>query len=257
MSKLQVDLSGKTALVTGGGSGFGRAFARVLSANGARVCITGRRLHKLEATLDGIAGANADNSLAVVMDVTEPESIAAGFDACEQQLGIADIVVSNAGIARPGLSHKQSIEDFQAVINTNLIAAYGVAREGGRRLIAAEKPGCVVNVASLLAFVVEKGLGAYAASKAGLVQVTRTMAIEWARYGIRVNALAPGYIRTEMNREYFDTEEGKQFITHIPQYRLGTPEELEGPLLLLVSDAGSYMTGSVVTVDGGLSLAGP
>ena len=257
MGKLQVDLAGKTALVTGGGSGFGQSFARVLLANGARVCITGRRMHKLEATLAGIGDANDSNSLAVTMDVTDPASVAAGFDICEAQLGLADIVVSNAGIAKPGFSHEQYIEDFQAVINTNLVAAYGVAREGGRRLIAAQKPGCVVNVASLLAFVVEKGLGSYAASKAGLVQVTRTMAVEWARYGIRVNALAPGYILTDMNRTYFDTDHGKRFITGIPQSRLGATDELDGPLLLLVSDAGSYMTGSVVTVDGGLSLAAP
>ena len=257
MSDIRVDLSGRTALVTGGGSGFGQAFARVLLANGAKVCITGRRIHKLEETLAGIGEAHAGNSLAVAMDVTDPESVAAGFDACEEQLGLADIVVSNAGIARPGLSHQQSIDDFQAVIDTNLVAAYGVSREGGQRLIAAERPGCIINVASLLAFVVEKGLGAYAASKAGLVQVTRTMAIEWARYGIRVNALAPGYILTDMNRDYFASDAGKTFITHIPQGRLGTPAELDGPLLLLVSDSGSYMTGSVVTVDGGLSLAGP
>ncbi len=257
MANIQVDLSGKTALVTGGGSGFGQAFARVLLANGARVCITGRRMHKLEATLADIAGADDSNSLAVTMDVTDPASVATGFDACEAKLGLADIVVSNAGIAKPGLSHQQSLEDFQAVIDTNLVAAYSVAREGGSRLIAAQQPGCVVNVASLLAFVVEKSLGAYAASKAGLVQVTRTMAIEWARYGIRVNALAPGYVLTDMNREYFETDAGKQFIKGIPQYRLGGPEELDGPLLLLASDAGSYMTGTVLTVDGGLSLAGP
>lgn len=257
METLSVDLSGKTALVTGGGSGFGRAFAAVLVANGARVCITGRRLNKLEETLAAIPGANDSNSLAVAMDVTDSTSVAAGFDACESQLGLADIVVSNAGISRVGQSHELSEEDWLAVIDTNLNAAYRVSAEGGRRLIAARQPGRVVNVCSILATVVQKGLVAYAASKAGLVQVTKTMAVEWARYGIRVNALAPGYIVTEMNRDYFASDAGKAFIKKVPQRRLGEVHDLDGPLLLLVSDAGAYMTGSVLVVDGGLSLTGP
>jgi len=257
MAKIGVDLTGKTALVTGGGSGFGQAFARVLRANGARVCVTGRRLNKLEETLAAIPGADATNSLAVVMDVTDPASVAAGFDACESRLGLADIVVSNAGISRVGHAHELPEEDWLAVIDTNLNAAYRVSAEGGRRLIAAGKPGCVVNISSILALVVQNGLIAYAAAKAGLVQVTKTMAVEWARYGIRVNALAPGYVETEMNRDYFATEAGKAFIKKVPQRKLGAPEDLDGPLLLLVSDAGAYMTGSVLVVDGGLSLAGP
>lgn len=257
MTKLSVDLAGKTALVTGGGSGFGQAFARTLLASGARVCITGRRLNALEDTLAAIPGADPSNSLAVAMDVTDPAAVKAGFDACESKLGLADIVVSNAGISRIGQAHELSEEDWLAVIDTNLNAAYRVSAEGGRRLIAAGQPGCVVNVSSILALVVEKGLAAYAASKAGLVQVTKTMAVEWARYGIRVNALAPGYVVTEMNRDYFATDAGKAFIKKIPQRKLGTPEDLDGPLLLLVSDAGAYMTGSVLVVDGGLSLAGP
>ena len=257
MAALRVDLSGKTALVTGGGSGFGQGFARVLLANGARVCITGRRLNKLEQTLVDIPGADDRNSLAVAMDVTDPASVVAGFDACESHLGLADIVVSNAGISRVGYSHELSEEDWSAVINTNLNGAYRVSAEGGRRLIAAGHPGCVVNVCSILAQVVQKGQVAYAASKAGLVQVTKTMAVEWARYGIRVNALAPGYVMTEMNRDYFASDAGKAFVKKIPQRKLGSVEDLDGPLLLLVSDAGAYMTGSVLVVDGGLSLTGP
>lgn len=257
MGTLSADLSGKTALVTGGGSGFGQAFARVLLANGARVCITGRRLNKLKETLAGIANADDSNSLAVAMDVTDPVSVSAGFDACESRLGVADIIVSNAGISRLGLSHELSEEDWLAVIDTNLNAAYRVSAEGGRRLIAAELPGCVVNVSSILAMVVQKGLVAYAASKAGLVQVTKTMALEWARHGIRVNALAPGYVVTEMNSDYFASDAGKAFIKKVPQRKLGEVEDLDGPLLLLVSDAGAYMTGSVLVVDGGLSLTGP
>jgi NAD(P)-dependent dehydrogenase (short-subunit alcohol dehydrogenase family) len=244
------DLTGRVALVTGASSGLGVQFARTLAGAGARVVIGARRRDRLDALVDEIGAAGGD-ALAVTLDVTDADSIAAAFDAAEAAFGTVQILVNNAGISRGAFLTRQSEEDWDAVIDTNLKAVWRVASEAARRMSAASVAGSVINISSLLAFGTSKLLGSYMAAKAGVVQLTKAMALEWARDNIRVNALAPGYIPTEINDGFFKTDAGKAMISRIPQERVGDPGELAGPLLLLASDASSYMTGSVITVDGG------
>jgi NAD(P)-dependent dehydrogenase (short-subunit alcohol dehydrogenase family) len=246
----QFDLTGRIALVTGAGSGLGRSFAMVLAQAGARVAVAGRRADKLDATVAEIR-SRGGTAEACVMDVTEPAAVGSSFDAIEQRLGAVEILVNNAGISRVGLLADASEEDWSAVIDTNLTAVHRVAREAARRLQAAGRPGTVINIASILGLRVHAGLGAYAAAKAAVVHLTKVQALEWARSGIRANAIAPGYFETEMNAGYFDTDAGRAMTKRIPLRRIGNIDELAGALLLLASDASSYMTGSVLTVDGG------
>jgi len=244
------DLTGRIALVTGAGSGLGRSFAMVLAQAGARVAVAGRRADKLDATVTEIR-SRGGTAEPCVMDVTEPAAVAAAFDAIEQRLGTVEILVNNAGISRVGLLTDASEEDWSAVLDTNLTAVHRVAREAARRLQAAGRPGTVINIASILGQRVHAGLGAYVAAKAAVIQLTKIQALEWARGGIRANAIAPGYFETEMNAGYFDTDAGQAMTKRIPMRRIGNVDELAGALLLLAADASSYMTGSVLTVDGG------
>lgn len=248
---ISADLGGKVALVTGASGGLGGRFARTLAASGAAVALAARRVDRLEALAGEIAAAGG-RAVAVAMDVTQDASVAAAFDAAEAALGPVDVLINNSGIAGRGAPMRDvPPAEFAAVLEVNLVGAYRVAREAAGRLIAAGREGSIVNVASILGLRVGSGVGAYAASKAGLAQLTRAMALEWARHGIRVNALAPGYILTDLNRAFFDSEPGKAMIRRIPQRRLGEPADLDGPLLLLASDASRYMTGAVLVVDGG------
>jgi len=249
------DLNGRVALVTGASSGLGTHFAGVLATAGARVALAARRTDRLERLATAIAGDGGE-ALPVALDVTDASSVRNAFDAVEAALGTVTIVVNNSGVAVTARSHELAEEDWDQVLDTNLKGAWLVAREGARRLVASGTPGTIVNIASIVAFGVAGGLGAYGASKAGLVQLTRTMASELARHGVRVNAIAPGYIETEINRGFFATESGQRMIARIPQRRIGKPEELDGALLLLASDASAYMTGSVIAVDGGHLSAG-
>jgi NAD(P)-dependent dehydrogenase (short-subunit alcohol dehydrogenase family) len=193
--------------------------------------------------------------MAVTMDVTSSASIAAALDEIESAFGVVTIVVNNAGITIPKLLLDLSDDDWTNVIDTNLTGVAYVARESARRMIAAGVGGSIVNIASILAERVQKALTNYAASKAAVVQFTKAAALEFAQYNIRVNALCPGYFNTDLNSEWFKTSEGQALIKRIPQRRTGTLSELNGPLLLLASDAGSLMTGSAVTVDGGHVLS--
>ena len=248
--RLTFDLNGRTALVTGASSGLGRHFARTLAVHGAAVVLAARRTERLEALAGEIRDAGGV-AYPIRMDVTDAHSVAVGLDAAEEALGVPDILVNNSGIARPATTLEVTEADWAGVVGTNLEGAWRVAQGTARRMVDAERPGTIVNVLSILAFGVARGLGSYAASKAGLLQLTRTMAMELARHRVRVNAIAPGYVLTEMNREFFASEAGVEMTKRIPQRRIGDPSELDGALLLLASDASSYMTGSTIVIDGG------
>jgi len=244
------DVRGRVALVTGASSGLGDNFARVLSKGGATVAVAARRADRLAALVADLERAGG-KALAVSMDVSDPASVEAGLAAVVKAVGAPDIVVNNAGIAqtKPALQITES--DWRDVMNTNLDGAWRVAQGSAKAMVAAGKGGSIINIASVLGLRVASNLLAYAAAKAALIQVTEALALEWARYGIRVNAIAPGYIETEINRGFFQTEAGQAMVKRVPQRRIGTPSDLDGALLLLASDASGYMTGSTVVVDGG------
>ena len=248
--RLNFDLSGRTAVVTGASSGLGRHFARTLATHGASVVLAARRVERLE-DLAGEIRDSGGMAHPIRLDVTDAQSVASGLEAAQEAFGVPDILVNNSGVARPARTLDVTEDDWARVIGTNLEGAWRVAQGTARRMVDAGRPGVIINVLSVLAFGVGSGLGPYAASKGGLLQITRTMALELARHHVRVNAIAPGYILTEMNREFFATEAGEAMIRHIPQRRIGDPSDLDGALLLLASDASSYMTGSTIVVDGG------
>lgn len=236
------DLTGKRAIVTGASGGLGLHFAQILATHGAEVTLAARRREKLEAAVGGIGrGASA-----VSLDVTDPESVVAAFSGAAY-----DIVINNAGVTVDGPALKTSEEDWGRVIDTDLTGVFRIAQAAARGMTAAGTGGSIVNIASILGLRVAGNLAAYATAKAGVVQMTKSLALEWARHGIRVNALCPGYIETDLNRDFFASDAGKSLIKRVPQRRLGQMSELDGPLLLLASEAGSFMTGSEIAVDGG------
>lgn len=250
----QYSLDGRTALVTGASSGLGRHFATTLSRAGAQVAVAARRRDKLEETVEIIAREDG-TALPVIMDVTEPPSVAAAFDAAEEALGPITILVNNAGVPSRTPFLDMGEDEWRQTMDVNLDGVAQVAREAGRRMRAAKTGGSIINIASVLGLSVLRSVSAYAVSKAAVIQLTKAMALEVARDNIRVNALAPGYFATDLNRGFLSSDAGQRIIASVPQARVGNLEELDGPLLLLASDAGSFMTGSVVSVDGGASLA--
>jgi NAD(P)-dependent dehydrogenase (short-subunit alcohol dehydrogenase family) len=244
------DVRGRVALVTGASSGLGEHFARCLAQRGANVVVAARRADRLAGLVAAIA-AEGGSAHAVTLDVTDPASVAAAVDRASGVAGPIDILVNNAGIADTKASLELTEADWRRVLDTNLDGAWRMAQAVARTMIAAKRPGSIVNIASILGLRQATHLLAYAAAKAALVQVTRSLALEWARHGIRVNAIAPGYVLTEMNRDFFASEPGQAMAKRVPQRRIGDPRDLDGALLLLASDAGAYMTGAVVVVDGG------
>jgi NAD(P)-dependent dehydrogenase (short-subunit alcohol dehydrogenase family) len=250
MSANLFDVGGRVALVTGASSGLGDNFARTLAAAGATVAVAARRTDRLAALVADIARAGG-KAHAVAMDVADPKSVEAGFAAILKAVGAPDIVVNNAGIAQTKASIELTEEDWRTTMSTNLDGAWRVAQASARAMVAAKKGGSIINIASILGIRVSSHLLAYAAAKAALIQVTEALALEWARYKIRVNAIAPGYIETEINQGQFQTEAGQAMLKRVPQRRIGTAAELNGALMLLASDASSYMTGATIVVDGG------
>ena len=244
------DLSGKIALVTGASSGLGNHFARTLAASGAVVIVGARRREKLDALVSQLQ-AEGRRAMAVTLDVTDPASVGSAFEAAVRGAGAPDIIVNNAGIAHTSASLELGEADWRRVMETNLDGAWRVAQAGAKAMLAAGKGGAIVNIASILGLRVATSLLAYAAAKAALIQLTQALALEWARHGIRVNAIAPGYVETEINRGFFETDAGKAMVKRVPQRRIGRACDLDGALLLLASEAGGYMTGSTIVVDGG------
>jgi NAD(P)-dependent dehydrogenase (short-subunit alcohol dehydrogenase family) len=220
----------------------------------ASVAIAARRADRL-ASLQAELLTTGAKAAAVELDVQAAKSVSAAFDAAETALGPIDIVVNNAGISivKPALEMPE--EDWDAVVDTNLRGAWLVAQAAGKRWVAAKRSGVIVNIASILGLRTIGQVAPYNASKAGLIHLTRALAMEWARHNIRVNAICPGYIETEMNSDFWKTPGGQRLIERIPQRRIGQPEHLDGALLLLASDAGTFMTGSVLTVDGGHAVS--
>lgn len=247
-------LAGRTALVTGASSGLGKHFARVLAGAGAKVVVCARRVDRLEALAGEIAAAGGE-AKPVAMDVTSGASIEAAFDEAEAALGPVSVLVNNAGIPSSSYFLKMPEEEWRSVLDVNLDGVFRVGQAAAKRMAARGAGGAIVNIASVLGLGVLKTLAPYAVSKAGVIQLTKAMALELARDGIRVNAIAPGYIVTEMNEDFLAGAAGQKLLAKVPMTRAGDLRELDGPLLLLASDAGSYMTGSVVTVDGGTLLS--
>ena len=248
---IAANLSGRTALITGASSGLGAHFARLLAANGARVALGARRRERLEA----LAGEIGDRAAAVTMDVAQEADVVAGFDAAQDAFGPVDTVIANAGVDGAGMAIDMPEDEIERTLAINLKGAILTAREGAKRMIAGEvSGGRIVLIASITAFEASPGLVAYAASKAGVVQAARSMAREWARHGICVNTISPGYIRTAINDDWFDTEPGRKQIARFPRRRLMEPEGLDGPLLFLCSDAAEFTTGANFMLDDGQTL---
>ncbi|HEY6382588.1 MAG TPA: glucose 1-dehydrogenase [Pseudolabrys sp.] len=243
-------LKGRVALVTGASSGLGAQFARALADNGADVALVARRVDRLKALKDEIE-TKGGRAVAAEADVTDRAAMLRAFDAAEKAFGTVTILVNNAGIAHGGRAVEMPPEEWRKVLSTNLDAVFFWAQEAARRILAANTQGAIVNIASVLGLAVSKGAVAYAAAKAGVVQTTKALAVELAFKGVRVNAIAPGWFVTEMNDDYLTGEAGTAIKREIPMGRFGNPGDLDGALLLLVSDAGSYITGATIVVDGG------
>ncbi|MCA3639560.1 MAG: SDR family oxidoreductase [Methylobacterium sp.] len=238
-------LAGKSALVTGASTGLGRHFAEVLAKAGASVTMGARREALLGEAATAIrrAGGRVE---AIRLDVTDAACVA---EACGGRA--YDIVINNAGLSHDGKALTTSAEDWSRVIDTDLTGVFRVAQASAARMVAEGRGGSIINIASILGLRVAGNVAAYATAKAGVVQLTRALAFEWARHRIRVNALCPGYIETDLNRDFFASPAGQALIARIPQRRLGRMSDLDGPLLLLASEAGAFMTGTELVADGG------
>ena len=245
------NLTGRVALVTGASSGLGQQFARALADNGAAVALVARRIDRLLDLQQDIE-AKGGRALAIEADVTDRAAMVAAFDAAEKAFGTVTILVNNAGVAQQSVRATDvTPEEWRRVLGVDLDAVFYWAQEAARRMIAAKKPGAIVNIASVLGFGVSKGTAAYAVAKAAVVQTTKALSVELAFKGIRVNAIAPGWFVTEINDTYLESEAGEALKRDIPMGRFGNEGDLDGALLLLVSDAGAYMAGSTIVVDGG------
>ena len=248
------NLNGRVALVTGASSGLGQRFAEVLAANGAAVALVARRADKLNDVKAKIEKAGGQ-AVAIEADVRDRAQMTRAFDQAEQALGTVTILVNNAGVAHSTRATDLTEDEWNRVLRTNLDAVFFWAQEGARRMLAANKKGAIVNIASVLGFGVSKGTIAYATAKAGVIQMTKALGLELAFKGVRVNAIAPGWFVTDINRDYLTSEAGKKLTRDIPVGRFGVDGDLDGALLLLASDAGSYIAGATIVCDGGQMVA--
>jgi len=245
------DLTGRVALVTGASSGLGVQFARALADNGASVALVARRADRLSALRDEIE-ARGGRAVAIEADATNREAMLRAFDTTEAALGTVTILVNNAGVAQKALrAIDVSPEEWRRVLSLDVDAVFYWAQEAARRMLAAKVQGSVVNIASVLAFGTGKGVASYATAKAAVVQITKSLAVELAFKGVRVNAIAPGWFVTEINDKFLETEAGTALKRDIPMGRFGESGDLDGALLLLASNAGRYITGATILVDGG------
>jgi NAD(P)-dependent dehydrogenase (short-subunit alcohol dehydrogenase family) len=255
---MRTNLKEKVALVTGASSGLGERFARVLAANGALVVLAARRLERLKelrAQIEAAGGA----AHAVALDVTDQDAIAAAIDEVGASVGPIDILVNNSGVSTQQRLTEVAPTDFDYVFGTNVRGAFFVAQAVARQMIARAKEtpnfsGRIVNIASVAGLRVLPQIGLYCMSKAAVLHMTRSQALEWGRYGINVNAICPGYIRTEINAEHWDTEAGRKLIQMLPRRRVGEAADLDGTLLLLVAEESGFLNGAIITVDDGMSV---
>ena len=244
-------LQGRVALVTGASSGLGVQFSRALADNGAAVALVARRADRLKKLKDEIEGKGG-KAIAIEADVTDRVAMTRAFDAAEKAFGTVTILVNNAGIAqKPARAIEVPPEEWRKVMGVDLDAVFYNTQEAARRMLAAKAQGCIINIASVLGLGVAKGTAAYAVAKAAVIQTTKALALELAFKGVRVNAIAPGWFVTEINDDYLNSDAGTAIKRDIPMGRFGKAGDLDGALLLLASDAGSYITGATLVVDGG------
>jgi len=244
----------KIALVTGASSGLGLRFATVLAQAGAQVAVAARRTDRL-AELERSIRTSGGRAQSFAMDVTDVAAVRQGVGRIEAELGPIDILVNNSGVSAQKrlIDHEEA--DFDSVMDTNAKGAFFVAQAVGRSMIAAKRAGRIINIASIAGLRVIGQLGVYCMSKAAAIQMTRAMANEWARYGICVNAICPGYIETEMNHDLWASERGRKLINMLPRRRVGKPQDLDGLLLLLASDHADFINGAIIAADDGFAVA--
>jgi NAD(P)-dependent dehydrogenase (short-subunit alcohol dehydrogenase family) len=248
------DLTGEVALVTGASSGLGARFAQVLAANGAKVALIARRKDRLDALRERIVAAGG-TAMAVEANVLDRAAMLRAFDEVEAAFGPVTVLLNNAGAAQSMRALDMSEEEWRRILSLDLDSVFFWSQEGARRMLAAGAKGSIVNIASVLSFGVSKGVAAYAVAKAGVVQLTRALALELAFKGVRVNAIAPGWFVTDINREFLRSEKGAEMKRSIPMGRFGDEGDLDGALLLLASKAGAYITGATIVADGGQVVA--
>ena len=254
---IEVNFNGKVALVTGASSGLGARFAKILAEAGAQVVLAARRVERLKELRAEIE-SNGGAAHIVTMDVTDHDSIKSAIAHAETEAGPIDILVNNSGVSSTQRFVDVTPEDYRYVMDTNLQGAFFVAQEAAKRMILRAKGDPsrqhrIINIASVAGLRVLSQIGVYCMSKAGVVQMTKAMALEWGRHGINVNAICPGYIETEINREYFQSEGGQKLIDMLPRKRIGYPEDLDGLLLLLSADESRFINGAIITADDGMA----
>ena len=254
---IEVNLNGKVAFVTGASSGLGSRFAKILAEAGAQVVLAARRTERLKELRAEIE-ANGGAAHVVQLDVTDYASIKSALAHAETEAGPIDIVVNNSGVSSTQRLLDVTPEDYAHVMDTNLRGAFFVAQEAAKRMIVRAKSDPnkqqrIINIASVAGLRVLSQIGVYCMSKAGVVQMTKAMALEWGRYGINVNAICPGYIETEINKDYFLSEGGQKLVDMLPRKRVGRPEDLDGLLLLLAADESRFINGAIMTADDGMA----
>ena len=257
MVGIEVNLNGKVALVTGASSGLGARFAKILAEAGAQVVLAARRVERLKELRAEIE-SNGGAAHVVARDVTDYASIKSAIAHAETEAGPIDILINNSGVSSTQRLVDVTPEDYRQVMDTNLQGAFFVAQEAAKRMILRAKGDPtrqhrIINIASVAGLRVLSQIGVYCMSKAGVVQMTKAMALEWGRHGINVNAICPGYIETEINREYFQSEGGQKLIDMLPRKRIGHPEDLDGLLLLLSADESRFINGAIITADDGMA----